>query len=290
MSTEKKSVFRVVHNKNFTTVNNFICTDDRLSYKAKGIWLYAFSRPDDWKFFISDLVKQSKDKEKAVSSGLAELEKAGYLTKEKRKNDKGQYAGWDYIFYETPREIQKKIPKPQKAEVGKNRGRRNGVLLKTELLLNTEKEQQQTPTASKKKPAGGCVVFYKCLEGIDLTDKEKKSLMKHPEQEVKEAIAFVCRDGFEIKTTLIRALSWALKEKPELPKTVDVEKNFKLAVAAEFSLESLGWKVEAMPDKVIINCKSPNNATEHHVKYDNPNFKNELDKLLKKYEFKKSKK
>lgn len=76
-------ICRTIHNKNYTIVNNTICKDNRLSWKAKGIWLYAFSRPDDWTFHIEDLIKQSTDGKDAVRSGLQELQKCGYLKRER---------------------------------------------------------------------------------------------------------------------------------------------------------------------------------------------------------------
>lgn len=105
------TIFRVLHQNNYTVVNNFICTDKRLTYKAKGIWLYAFSRPDNWEFYLSDLINQSADGKSSVQSGLKELERFGYLERTLEKNMKGQFAS-EYLFYETPK-IKEKIPEPK---------------------------------------------------------------------------------------------------------------------------------------------------------------------------------
>lgn len=96
------TLFRVQHNKNYTCINNTICTDSRLSWKAKGIWLYAFSRPDDWTFYLCDLVKQSTDGKDSVSAGLKELEKAGYLQRMRLRDEKGQLSVSEWKFSETP--------------------------------------------------------------------------------------------------------------------------------------------------------------------------------------------
>lgn len=104
------TIFRTEHNKNYVVVNNFICKDSRLSWKAKGIWLYAFSRPDDWTFRECDLINQSTDGRDSVRAGLKELQEFGYLIKEKqsRKDDKFSNAEW--VFYETPQELKKSLP------------------------------------------------------------------------------------------------------------------------------------------------------------------------------------
>ena len=74
---------RVVHDKKnpYLTINTTITKDDRLSWKAKGIWLYAFSQKDDWKFYLKELQRHSTDGRDSLRAGLKELEKAGYCTR-----------------------------------------------------------------------------------------------------------------------------------------------------------------------------------------------------------------
>lgn len=102
--------FRVEHNKNYTVVNNTICNDTRLSWKAKGLWLYAFSRPNDWKFHLSHLIDQATDGRDAVKAGLRELENCGYLVREKTRKE-GKFSKADWVFYETPQELKKCSPR-----------------------------------------------------------------------------------------------------------------------------------------------------------------------------------
>ena len=97
------TIFRTEHKKNYTVVNNFICKDKRLSWKAKGIWLYAFSRPDDWTFNLEDLINQSTDGKDSVSAGLRELEEFGYLQRSRNRDAQGKMIkGAEWVFYETP--------------------------------------------------------------------------------------------------------------------------------------------------------------------------------------------
>lgn len=105
------AIFRVEHNKNYTVVNNTICTDKRLSWKAKGIWLYAFSRPDNWSFSQESLTMVSTDGIDSVRSGLKELEEAGYLVRSRVRGENGQLGDAEWVFYETPQTIQKSLPK-----------------------------------------------------------------------------------------------------------------------------------------------------------------------------------
>lgn len=108
------TIFRTEHKKNYTVVNNFICKDSRISWKAKGIWLYAFSRPDDWSFNLEDLIKQSSDGKESVRSGLIELEEFGYLVRSRfRSADGKMMSGAEWVFYETP---QQKSPSTNDSE------------------------------------------------------------------------------------------------------------------------------------------------------------------------------
>jgi hypothetical protein len=105
------TLFRVQHNKNYVVVNNHICEDNRLSWKAKGLWLYAFSRPDDWQFRMSDICKRATDGRDGVRSGLKELEDFGYLHRDQIHNEKGRFEDAEYTFFETPRDdLKKSLP------------------------------------------------------------------------------------------------------------------------------------------------------------------------------------
>ncbi len=111
------TLIKVQHDENnpYTIINRSAAEDCRLSWKAKGIWMYAFSRPTDWQFYKGDLIKRSIGGERSLDSGLKELEKNGYLYRFKKRNTKNQFDGLEWIFFETSKtkeEIQKMFPKP----------------------------------------------------------------------------------------------------------------------------------------------------------------------------------
>lgn len=132
-------ICRTAHNKNYTIVNNTICKDNRLSWKAKGIWLYAFSRPDDWTFNVEDLINQSTDGKDSLRSGLQELQKCGYLKRERIRNPDGTMSGSDWVFYEIPQ------PKSENPTLD-NPTQEEPPLLSTEALANTEAASKQANT------------------------------------------------------------------------------------------------------------------------------------------------
>jgi hypothetical protein len=96
------SIVRVHKTANFTVMSNYHFKEKGMSLKAKGLLSLMLSLPDDWNYSISGLVKLSKDGKDSVMSALAELEKFGYLSRERIVNSKGQFAGVEYNIYEEP--------------------------------------------------------------------------------------------------------------------------------------------------------------------------------------------
>ena len=81
------SIIRVKHDKNYVCIHKGALEDPNLSFKAKGLWAYCMSRPDDWEFHVSHLASVSKEKECAIYSALKELKREGYveLTRHREK-------------------------------------------------------------------------------------------------------------------------------------------------------------------------------------------------------------
>lgn len=103
MTEQNKGIIRVQKNREnpYVMIHKGYLEDENLSFKAKGILTYLLSKPDNWKVIVGDLIKRSKDGEKAVRSGLNELKENGYLQKYPVYQNK-KIVRWDSIVYETP--------------------------------------------------------------------------------------------------------------------------------------------------------------------------------------------
>lgn len=97
-------VFRVEKTKNYTVMSNYHFKDKKISWKAKGLLSTMLSLPEDWDYSIRGLEAMSTDGNKAVRSGLKELEENGYLTRTAIRDNKGIIRDWDYTIYENPLE------------------------------------------------------------------------------------------------------------------------------------------------------------------------------------------
>jgi hypothetical protein len=83
---------------NYTIVSNNILRDKTISMKAKGLYTIMRALPDNWNFSVIGLASLSSDMKEATQSAIWELEKAGYLSRQKL-NDENGYFDWEYTLY-----------------------------------------------------------------------------------------------------------------------------------------------------------------------------------------------
>ena len=95
------AVLRKEKKTNFTVIDNGIFKNPTLSLKAKGLLCQMLALPDNWEYSVKGLETLVSDKRSAITSGLAELESAGYFRREQRFEG-GRFAGYEYIVSETP--------------------------------------------------------------------------------------------------------------------------------------------------------------------------------------------
>ncbi len=99
------SVFRVEKNKNFTVMSNYHLKDTNLSLKAKGLLSLMLSLPDNWDYTIKGLATICKDGVDSIKATVKELEKNGYILRERIRNEKGHLTGIEYTIYEEPKRV-----------------------------------------------------------------------------------------------------------------------------------------------------------------------------------------
>lgn len=85
-------------NGNYTNTSNQLIRDESLTWKARGIFNYLWSQANEWQFYVSEVAQHSKDGERALKSGLLELEEHGYLKRVNRHSKTGNFDGLDWIL------------------------------------------------------------------------------------------------------------------------------------------------------------------------------------------------
>lgn len=98
------TILRVEVNRNYKTLPLYAVADDEsLSWKAKGLHTYLLSRPDDWRFWVSEVRQHASDGKTSLQSGLRELEDAGYLKRERVRRENGTLGGYVWTVSEIPK-------------------------------------------------------------------------------------------------------------------------------------------------------------------------------------------
>jgi hypothetical protein len=73
----------------FGIVPNSLLNDKDISLKAKGLFSFMQSKPDNWKFSVEKISFQCKEAKSSISEGLKELEIFGYLLRKKHQSGNG---------------------------------------------------------------------------------------------------------------------------------------------------------------------------------------------------------
>lgn len=97
------AIFRKIKLTNFTTIDNKIFKNKKLSIKAKGLLCTMLSLPDNWNFSESGLAKLSNDSRTSIRTALKELTENGYLTRSQLQDtSSGKFKSVIYEVYEEP--------------------------------------------------------------------------------------------------------------------------------------------------------------------------------------------
>ena len=93
-------VFRVVKTKNYTMMSNQHLKDKRLTLKAKGLMSVMLSLPENWDYTLRGLAAISKEGVDAISEAVKELERSGYVIRNRKRDERGRLSGTEYLIYE----------------------------------------------------------------------------------------------------------------------------------------------------------------------------------------------
>jgi hypothetical protein len=96
VNQKKERHVQIKNRQGFTQVSNQMLSDLAISYKAKGILCHLLSH-DQEKFVITSntLIRNSREGEKAIQTGILELKRNGYLQIVQESGNKGK---WTYIL------------------------------------------------------------------------------------------------------------------------------------------------------------------------------------------------
>lgn len=97
------AIIRQKRKKRFSIIDNRVIEDKRLTWGARGLLEYMLSKPDDWKFYMSELITHSDNDGRDKAYGyLKELKKYGYVIRKQGRNSKGKFEAQDLIVTDAP--------------------------------------------------------------------------------------------------------------------------------------------------------------------------------------------
>ena len=150
-------IIRTQKTKNYSIIANECFKDRTISARAKGIYAYVMTLPDDWKISKKELYRHFSEGQKAIDTAFNELKSKGYIELIRLQKDNGQFHGTEYIFHEfakidkdtqiiTPKQSETPVKTTTEAEKGNsvNRCVGNRPLLKTKEKNTKEKKELKT--------------------------------------------------------------------------------------------------------------------------------------------------
>lgn len=177
------ATFRAPKIKNFTVMYNHHLNNTALSLKAKGLMSLMLSLPETWDYTTKGLACICKDGVDSIATALNELERHGYLTRERLRDANGRLGEIEYSIHEEPitdENIDFSSVLPKRDFPGQVNPRQEKPILVNPAQLNTKesntKENQNTYPSIY---AAGCPPG-----GMDVMEQYRRLLYENIEYDI----------------------------------------------------------------------------------------------------------
>ena len=190
------AVFRVEKTKDFTIMCNHHLRNTELSLKAKGLLSLMLSLPEDWDYTTKGLAHICKDGVDSITTALKELERTGYLTRQRIRYENGQLGDIEYTIHEqpvseekedippkreNPRQVNPRQAKPVQAEpVQENPAQLNTNLLRTQKQITDGSRTYPSIYPSAPEVASPA----ERMDGMDLINAYREIVKDNIEYEI----------------------------------------------------------------------------------------------------------
>lgn len=134
--------------RDYTVLDNTFLKDKNLSWKAKGLFAYILSLPEDWKIHLSELQEHAIDGETSLRSAIKELSDNHYIEQIRLKDEQGRWSSYAYKIIEKPL-LEKPLSEKPNVE---NQGLLNTNNKKYLNIENTKKSAKADFTQNSPKP------------------------------------------------------------------------------------------------------------------------------------------
>jgi len=161
---------------NFTIIPNDIIRNKSLSDRARFIFCYMASMPDDWKFYQGAMAKELGYTKDTLRKYIEELLETGYLNREQRR-ETGKFDSYDYTLNFTP--------SGKNTDTVKNRHDKKPTR-ENSTLINKDFKQKKTITNIDLNKSSENSKEFSPIEINGIEIKEKKNGKVNPFQLISE--------------------------------------------------------------------------------------------------------
>ena len=221
------SVFRVERNKNFTVMSNYHLRDKNLSLKAIGLLSKMLSLPEDWDYSLAGLTTICKDGLAAIRTALIELEKNGYIVRERQRDSHGYWGDNLYTIYEIPHKADKSIEREYDKRICENRIYEDRTCedhiqlskditnIKKEINTEGTKETFVRTTRAREEAVAKFISFIVDKIGRPLSSIERRILVRWVENDLDPELVRIAvednlfrNDSFDLKYVQATLEDW----------------------------------------------------------------------------------
>ena len=186
----------------FTMIPNALISDSNITGKAKAIYCYLFSRPDDWTFHVTEISNNFKEGRDAIYSAIGELISTGWINKTQVKDESGKFSHNEFEIFAYARPVSDEAVngKPVNGEADTNNTDNTNIDI-TKTDDNKKTSKKELTVVSDEEPRE---VAYHLYEKI-LTVQPNAKL--NPESWIKDIEKAIRLDG-RTKYGLIACIDW----------------------------------------------------------------------------------
>lgn len=190
---------------NFVATSRQIAQDERLTWKARGVFLYLASMNENWNFYVDEIAKHSPQGKRALQGGLKELEEYGYLKRIRTHKENGDLSTFDWELHFEPVSLQQ-----QKRSEAETLQKRNAPL-----ISNNNNKEQETINNNRNNILSSCCIPYQ--EIVEYLNKRTGKKFKYKSKATQRLIKARYNEGFELddfkKVIDNKCLDWLRDEK-----------------------------------------------------------------------------
>lgn len=155
-------ILRKNNKEQFTTIQQGVFRDTRLSLKDVGLLVSMLALPDNWEFSENGLEAIFKnDGQTSIRTALKNLEKAGYLKRERERDKRGRMGGVAWHVSDEPRFLKPSVEKPD-CEIPSMDNQPQSITKESIIKESTTKQDKSDtvlPNNTAKKKESNSTIF-----------------------------------------------------------------------------------------------------------------------------------